>query len=451
MNRSRFFAFAVFAAMLGAVSARASEDAVSEGAKVEVAPGPAAPQAPLVIRGAMVHPVVGPELPDATVLVESGKITAVGTDVQVPRDAQVVDATGLHLYPGLIDGDTALGLVEIPTVRGSVDLQETGRVNPDIIAEVAINPSSHLIGVARAGGVTSVLVVPQADLFGGYAALVDLSGWTWEEMLRKSHVGLHLVFPTIPSPPPWEPQKSDEEKKKDRDKKLKDLNRVFDDAEAYLKAQAGLAGHADREPPRPELRLEALAPVIRGELPIIVTASDLPTIKAAVEWAEKRKLKIVLRGAADAWRWADELAKRKIPVLLQDPLTLPQREDEPYDAAFSAAKVLHEAGVLFCITGSGESALVGNLPYRAAMAAAYGLPEKAAIEAITIAPARIFGVDAQIGSIEVGKDANLILTDGDPLEIRTHLVSEWIRGRPVDLRDKHVQIYELWKSRPPRP
>jgi imidazolonepropionase-like amidohydrolase len=450
MNRFRLLAPAAFVCLFAAAGASAAEDAAAAQGTYGVPAVPGGAPEALAIRGATVHPVVGPEIAGGTVLVESGRITAVGTGLAVPKGAQVFDASGLHLYPGFIDADTTLGLVEVPTIRGSVDLKETGRVNPNVRAEVAVNPSSHLIGVARAGGVTTVLVVPEAELLGGYAALMDLSGWTWEEMLFKSGVGQHLAFPYLATPRPWMPQKSEEERKKEREKKLKELNRVFDDAEAYLKAKDSSAEQAERPPLDPELRLEALAQVIRGEAPLIVTADELPTIKAAVEWAEKRKLRLMLRGAADAWRWADELARRKIPVLLHDPLSLPQRDDEPYDTPFATARVLHEAGVQFCITSGGESALVGNLPHRAAAAAAHGLPTAVAIESITIAPAKILGVDRDIGSIEVGKSANLILTDGDPLEIRTHVVAEWIRGRPVDLRSKHVQLYELWKARPKR-
>ena len=341
MNRLRLTAPALLLPLFWVGTLHSEEDAATSAAMIAM-PGPAstAPET-LAIRGATIHPVVGADVPDGTVLIEAGKISAVGVGLNVPAGARVVDASGLHLYPGFIDADTTLGLVEIPTVRGSVDLQETGRVNPDARAELAVNPASQLIGVARGGGVTTVLVVPDAELLGGTAALMDLSGWTWEEMLVQGGIAQHLVFPQMELAPPWIPQKDADDKKKEREKKLKQLDRIFDDAEAYLKAKQAAEANPELRPPDPEIRLEALAPVLRGEMPLLVTANELPAIKAAVEWAEKRKLKIILHRSPDAWRWASELAKRKIPVVLPDPLSLPARDDEPYDTPFTAAKVLY--------------------------------------------------------------------------------------------------------------
>jgi imidazolonepropionase-like amidohydrolase len=403
----------------------------------------------LAIRSAHVHPVVGPELRSGTVLIENGKITAVGAELPVPDGAQVFDARGLHLYPGLVDADTTLGLVEVSTVRGSVDLREIGAINPNIQAELGVNPGSHLIPVARTGGVLTALVIPEGELLAGTAALMNLAGWTWEEMLVRPRAGMHLVFPASPPIPPWMPQKSEEEKKKEREKRLAQLDQVFDDADAYAKAREAAAG-AGRAPVPADMRLDALLPVLRGETPLIVSASDLPTIKSALEWAEKRQLRIILRGAADAWRIADVLAEKQIPVLLHKTLSLPRREDAPYDTPFTTARKLHAAGVPFALTSGGDADLVMNLSHQAAMAAAFGLDRAAALEAITIAPARILGAGDRLGSIEPGKDANLILTDGDLLEVRTRVLAGWIAGEPADLRSKHQQLYELYRSRPRR-
>ncbi len=416
------------------------------------------------IRNVQIHAVVGGELSVGSVLVEEGIITALGPEIEAPEGIPVFDGKGGQLFPGFIDGHTTLGLVEIPTVKGSVDTRETGRINPDVKTELAVNPGSHLIPVARRGGVTTVMVVPGGQFVTGTAAVMNLDGWTWEEMLVKSGAGVRVIFPkmaTIPSQGPHqeglfpknnlrggkEETKVAPAKKKKEKEKLRRLNELFDAAKNYRQAKKAAKKDSKIQPPPEDRRLEALLPVLNGQMPLIITAQDVPTIKAAIAWTEERQLTMVLDGARDSWRMAPELAEKKIPVLLPSVLSVPVREDEPYDTSYTMAKKLHEAGVLFCFT-TGSASSVRNLFHHAAMSVAFGLPYKAALEALTINAAKIFGVADRLGSIEVGKDANLILTDGDPLEVRSHVTALWIQGRRAELETKQERLYRKYRSRP---
>lgn len=222
------------------------------------------------------------------------------------------------------------------------------------------------------------------------------------------------------------------------------LKSFFRDAEAYAKAQEASRKAGTYLPV--DLKLEALAAAIRGEVPVVLHVDREEEIKAAVEFAEEFKLKAILAGAGDAARTVDLLKSKNIPVILGPILSLPRREDDPYDSIFTTAKVLHEAGVRFAIQ-SNSSSDVRNLPYHAAMAAAYGLPKEEALKAITLYPAQLFGVADKLGSIEPGKIANLIVTDGDPLEIRTQVKYLFINGRPVSLKTRHTELYEKFLQR----
>ncbi len=196
-------------------------------------------------------------------------------------------------------------------------------------------------------------------------------------------------------------------------------------------------------------RLEALLPAIDGSIPVVVHAQRLAQIRDAMKWASEEKLRLVIWGGADAWRMADELAKAGVPVILESPLALPVREDDPYDAEFADAGVLDRAGVRVAFNDGGDDASnVRNFPQLAAMAVAYGYPREKALAALTLEPARILGVDARIGSLEPGKDATLVLTDGDILDLRTHVVAAYIDGRALDLTDKQKRLYERYRNRP---
>jgi imidazolonepropionase-like amidohydrolase len=406
----------------------------------------------LALTGATVHTVSGPDIPNGTVIVRDGRIVEVGAGAAVPQGAQVVRLDGLHLYPGFVDADTVVGLTEIGSVRGSVDVSETGSINPDARVEIALNPDSELIPVTRAAGLTHVLTAPRGGLISGTSALVRLDGWTWEDLTAAAPAALHVQYPRWRAPAGFGagPRPSEEDLKKEREKALKDLGEAFAAARAYRQAkEAAASGGASA--PRRDPALEAMIPALDGTIPVVVHATEVRQIKDAVRWAGEEKLRMILAGGEDAWRVAGLLEEKGIPVLLGPILAEPDRRDEPYDTPFTTARKLHEAGVAFCITGGGSpfnAPNTRNLPHHAAMAAAFGLPKDEALRAITLYPARILGAGKDLGSIEPGKSASFVVADGDPLEIRTQVKQVFIDGRPAELMNRHQRLYERYAARP---
>ncbi|MFQ5824783.1 MAG: amidohydrolase family protein [bacterium] len=411
---------------------------------------PAPPQDhPIALVGGIIHTVSGPTIENGTVLFIDGKITAVGTQVELPEGTEQINIQGKHVYPGLIAANSRIGLIEISAVRATRDYAEVGDIKPNVRAEVAFNPDSELLPVARANGVTLAHTIPMGGLISGTSALIMLDGWTWEKMTLKAPIGLYINWPQMGiSRAPWV-TKSEEEQIKERDEKIQKIRDTFAEARAYLKAkeaeaQKGVPYH------NTDLRWEAMSPVLKKEIPVLIHAHEIRQMQAAIDWASDEDLNVVLVGAHDVWRVADLLKPKNIPVIVEGTLDMPMRRWEAYDTPFTIPLKLYEAGVTFCISGSGntfEAAHERNLPYQAAMAAAYGLPKEEALKAVTLYPAQILGVADRVGSLEVDKDATLIVTDGDPLEIRTHVEWEFIQGRIIDLNSKHTQLYKKYQTK----
>lgn len=402
------------------------------------------------IRNATIYPVTSAPIANGTIVFSSGVITAIGANATVPSGATVIDGTGLSVYPGLIDSGTSIGLTEIDSVAGTVDTAELGDINPNARAAVAINPHTEVVPVTRVNGITNALVVPEGGIISGESALVQLAGWTPAEMVVKDHVGMHLRFPRLRTGG-FGDQAPDEEAERERKKAYtRELDRLRDllrDAQAYAKAAA--ARSADQKVQRfdRDLVLEALVPVVEGREPVILHANLARDIKAALKFTDELKLKVILAGAQDVARVIPDLKSRNIPVILGPILALPPREDDPYDLLFTNAKVLHDAGILFSIQ-SADAHNARNLPYNAAACAAFGLPKDEALKAITIYPAQIFGVADKLGSLEIGKVANVIVTDGDPLEIRTNVKRVFIAGEDIPMDSRHTLLYDKFRNRP---
>lgn len=401
---------------------------------------------PIALTGGTVHTVSGAVIENGMVLFDNGKIVAIGVNLDLPEGTERIDISGKHVYPALIEANSTIGLVEISAVRATRDYAESGAVTPEARAEAAFNPDSEILPVTRANGIALALSVPASGLISGTSALMMLDGWTWEQMTLKAPVGLHIRWPSIREPDPKQ-QKSGEipQYVEEIDK----IRRAFADARAYHKAQAAqndkaIPAHAHL------VRWEAMGPVLRGEVPVFVHADDIRQIQTAVSWAGEEKLKMVLVGGYDAWRVSELLKEEQIPVIIAGIHQLPNRRWEDYDAPFTLPKKLHDAGIKFCIAGSGgafAAAHARNLPYEAATAAAYGLPREVALQALTLFPAQILGVEDRVGSLETGKDATLIVTDGDPLEIVTRVEMEFIQGRRIDLSSRHTRLYEKYRRK----
>ena len=393
---------------------------------------------PVAITGATIHPVSGPSLRSATIVFVDGKITAIGKNPKIPPRAVRIDGRGKHVYPGWIHAKTDLGLTEIGAVRATLDRAEVGRTNPNVKAQVAFNPDSELIPVARANGVLTVLTVPSGGTISGQSALMHLDGWTWEDMTLKAPVGIHVSWPRMSSlSASWK------SKQGGSPNPLSRIEQVFRDAIAYRDARR-------TDPNQPiDARWEAMLPLLEGKIPLMAHADDEASIRSAVAFAARHKLRLVIVGGHDAVACADLLKQHDVPVILLGTYRLPRRRDEPYDVAYRLPERLRAAGVTFCLAGSGRfnATSVRNLPYDAATAVAYGLPRDEAIRSITLYPARILGVADRVGSLEPGKDATLIVCDGDPLEIATHVERAWIQGREVDLNNRHKRLWRKYREK----
>jgi len=414
--------------------------------------GPATAVAePLALTGGTVHTVSGGTLENATVVFDGGKIIAVGTDVQPPAGARVVSCAGRHVYPGLISANTVLGLTEVNSVRGTNDYQETGEVNPNIRAEVQINPESDLLPVARVNGVTSAVIAPRGGPVAGTSALVHLDGWTFEDMTVQAPLGLHVVWPNMSIVRGRPDARPEEEQKKARDKAVEGIRNAFDDARAYWKARAaeGKAGipRHDRD-----VRWDAMRKAISGEIPVMFHASALNQIHAVLDFVDEQKLpRVVLVGGADAWRVADNLERRHIAVIADATLRMPGRRYDPYDEAYALPAKLAKAGVQYCVSDGGGAFTAmnaRNLPYHAAMAAAFGLSRDEALKSVTLYPAQILGVADRLGSIEPGKLADVVVADGDPLEITTRVEQIYVGGRPISMETRQSRLFGKYDHRP---
>jgi imidazolonepropionase-like amidohydrolase len=414
--------------------------------------------ASLLLKNGVIHTVSGQTFSPGALLVENGRIKAVGENVADAAD-ESIDLNGLHVYPGLISAGTALGLIEIEAVRATRDFAEVGEYTPDVQSWIAVNPDSELIAVARLNGVTHVVPVPTGGIVSGQSGLVQLQGWTVEEMTVKAPLALHLFWPVMTLDTRHKEQlpenqrerfKSLEDQAKERRAKLKEIDDFFSEAEAYWKAQ----------PPKNQRvpAWEAMGPFVRGEVPLMVHADELRQIKTAVEWAESRKYKMILAGARDAWRLADLLAEKKVPVVYERVFNMGNglsatsaRDVDPYDIHFRAPSILQKAGVKLAIgegLGGDAAANLRNLPYSVAQAVAFGLSEDEALKTITLHPAEILGVADRLGSLEPGKEATFFTCTGDILDVRSQVKSMWIDGKSIPMESRHTRLYEKYRNRP---
>lgn len=388
----------------------------------------------LALTNATVHPVSGPSLDQATVLIHGDRITAVGTDVEVPPDATVMDLAGFHLYPGFVHPATQLGLTEISSVAGTVDTAEMGQINAATRVEVAVNHDSELLLTSVTGGVLTAHIIPGGGLIRGSSAVMNLYGWSWEEMVISAPTGQHIAFP---------PGAVNDDDNED----LKLIESVLDQARHWHQSMA-----SGQRPPRND-QLESLGPLLAGEVPLMLHANRADRMIAALDWAERQGFeRIILVATADAQYIAERLAADDIPVILQNVYALPTRRHEAYDMSFVAPARLAEAGVRFAIADAGAGMDVSNarnLPFQAGSAAAHGLSKSDALKSVTLWPAEILGVGDQLGSIEVGKRAHLIATNGDPLEPSTRIEAVWMDGQQIDLsRERGRRLFERYRDRP---
>jgi imidazolonepropionase-like amidohydrolase len=409
------------------------------------------------ITHAKIFTLAGAPIEDGTVVIHEGKIAAVGVNVTIPTGANVIDAKGLEVYPGLFDPVTQMGLSEIAAVRATVDTTETGPFNPDAVAATAVLPSSTHIPVTRAAGITEVLAVPAsggfdsggaASLVGGQASAFFLTGWTMEDMLIRKHAAMVIDWPRIETQTLdlttfSRKEKPYAEAKKEYDKQLEQLAEWFEQARHYAQAMAQANGVWFER----DVKLEAMAPVVRQEMPLLVFADRARDIHNAVEFCEKQKVRMILAGGTEAWKVKELLRSRGVAVILRPTLGEPAEEDDAYDRLMTQPSELEAAGVKFAF-GSFDNSFARRLGQQAANAVAHGLAYEQGLKAVTLYPAQILGLDGQLGTIEKGKVASLIVTTGDPLELSTEIKYLFIKGQLTSTDNKQKDLYQKYASRP---
>lgn len=406
---------------------------------------PGGPQKrPIIIRNATIHTVSGDTMENGSVLFQNGKITEIGVNIAFPGDAEVVDAKGQHVYPGLIDSYSSVGLIEIDSIRASIDTSETGNLNPNVRAAVAFNPDSEAIPVARANGILSAVIAPSGGLVSGRSALMMLDGWTWEGMTIKADTAMVVSWPRSARPRFGRGRGGEGGEGAEEGDRMAPLHELVREVKAY--AQARKAAPQEQAI---DLRLDSMVPVIEGKMPVLAQANSLKQIQTAIAFAKQYNLKLILQGGSDALQCANLIKEANVPIIIPSVYRLPNRHDAAYDEAYALPSRLQEAGIKYSIAGDGRfgASTVRNLPYHAASAVAFGLTEDQALRAITLSPAEIFGVADQMGSITVGKDATLFVADGNILETPTQVVKAYVQGRQVDLSSKHTQLYEKYKAK----
>ncbi len=443
---------ALCALLAGAIEARAQQ----AGAVVGIATSQQSSNggaSTYAIRNARIVVVSGPAIENGMLIIRNGKIEAVGTGVAVPPGAQEIDARGLTIYPGMMDAATSMGLSEIDLgAPGTVDTTEVGEINPNAAAINGVNPHSAHINVTRVNGITSVVTLPLGGLVSGQAAVINLDGSTTTEMAVVPRAALVISFPRAATSndggffaPPTDIPIT--EAITTRDKQVERLRKLLRDAEAYGRAQDAYA--RDKSLPRPaqSVVLASLVPFVRGERPVIFRAEREAEIRAAVRFAEEMHLKAIILGGNEAWKASSLLKERNVPVIVTSVRSLPSLEDDYYDVLYSNPAKLQQAGVRFCISSGDIGSEVRDLPYHAGMASSFGLSHDEAVKAVTLYPAQIMGVGDRLGSIEVGKIANIAITDGDILDARTHIRYLFINGRQLPLTSRHTELYEQFKDR----
>ncbi len=434
---------------------------------VLLAPAVGAQSKTYAITNAKIHTLAGPAIENGTVVIRNGKIADVGAKVAIPSGATVINGRGLQIYPGIFDAASNMGLTEIGQgVNASVDERELVDVSPQLVAATAFHVESEHIPVARASGVTHVASVPGMSgggfgggggaLLGGQTSLINLDGWIAAEMTVKKAAAITVNWPTLSSGGGFggggggfgggQPR-SFADVKREYDRRVGELTDWLDRARHYEQA----VEKGSKENFQRDLSLEAMIPVVKGEIPLLVLANDDRDIKNAVEFCDKQKVKMILGRGRDAWKVKDLLKQKNIPVILSHTLALPPSDDDPYDRAMTTAGELQKAGVKVALGtfGGGNSEVDSwELAQEAGAATAYGLPWEEAVKAITLNPAQIWGVGDKLGSIEKGKIANLVVTNGDLLELQTQIRYVFVNGVQTSLDNKHRRLYEKYIARP---
>lgn len=434
----KIFFLTVFTALAGLASSQANVM-------------PAGPQKGLLfITNATIHVGNGTVIENGTIQVRDGKIEKVGKDITVPQDnAQVVDAKGKQVYPGLILPTSALGLIEISAVRASNDSREIGDMNPNVRSIVAYNTDSKVINTLRSSGVLAANVIPQGSFLAGSSSVVQLDAWNWEDAAMKTDAGMHLFMPSLMARPsfgrgggggaPGGPSATQTDPVKEGLEKIEQLKAFFREAKAYN-------GNVEKD--ETNLKYEAVKNLFSKKQKFYVHASTVKQMLVALDFVKEFGFDMVIVGASESWQIADLLKQNNVAVILQQMHSLPTTTGDDVDQPYKTAAILQKAGVLFAISDDDSQTRGRNLPFNAGTAATYGLTKEEALAAITLNVAKITGVADKTGSIEVGKEANIIISSGDILDMSTSNVTDaFIKGSKINLDDKQKQLNDRYEQK----
>jgi imidazolonepropionase-like amidohydrolase len=409
---------------------------------------PAPPESqPIFITNATIHVGNGQVMEKASILIKDGKIAAVGADLSAPAGSETINAQGKHVYPGLILTATNLGLVDVNAVRATSDVREIGELNPSVRSIVAYNTDSKVINTLRSNGVLLANIVPEGGLISGSSSVVQLDAWNWEDAVYKMDAGIHFRMPTLmprprgfgfggggggPQQPPSDPVKEGLDQ-------IENIKTFFAQAKAYA---------AEPTHVQTNLKFEAVKGLFDKSKKLYVHANTVKQMLIALDFIKQFGVDLVIVGGMDSWQIADLLKQNNVSVILNQPHNLPMLEDDDVDQPYKTAAMLHKAGVLFTITDDDPQTRGRNLAFNAGTTAAYGLTKEEALQAITLNAAKIIGVGDRTGSIEVGKDANIVISEGDILDMRKNNVTDaFIQGRKIDLTDKQKLLDEKYEKK----
>lgn len=400
-------------------------------AQETVYPAPAQSQN-IVLTHATIHIGNGNVINDGMIFFRDGKIVSVGPTEPIKDNAKIIDCTGKQIYPGLIDAITNLGLEEISAVRATSDEYELGNINPNIQSIWAYNTDSKIINTVRSNGVLLCNVIPQGGILSGASSVMQLDAWNWEDAVYKANNGIHFNMPNL-----IRFGNPDSDPVGDAMKQIDDVRTFFRQAKAYI---------AESKHDNTNLKFEATRGLFNQSQIFYVHCNSVKEMMLAVEFAKEFGFKTVIVGGSDSWMIADYLKQNNISVIINETHNLPSMQDDDIDQPFKTPYMLQQAGVSYCIADNNQSTKFRNLPFSAGVAVAYGLSKEQAIQAITLSAAKLLGIDNATGSLETGKDANIIVSDGDILDIKSsNVIYAFIQGRQISLDNKQKELYEKYK------
>lgn len=395
----------------------------------------------IVISGGTIHVGNGSIIENGTIVLEKGKIKSVSASpASITGEVERIDATGKHVYPGLIAPNSSLGLVEFASTKSTIDIEELGEMNPNIRSIVAYNTDSKIINTVRSNGVLLAQITPQGGMIPGSSSVVQLDAWNWQDAAYAMDNGIHFKMPAlINRPTAFQRRGANADPVAAGLARLEEARSFFKEAKAYLSEKTHTSTN---------LKFEATRGLFDGTKPFFVHCDLVKEMLAAINFAKEFNFKLVLVGATDSWMIADILKENKVSVILGEVHSLPASEDDAVDQPYKTPGMLQKAGVLFSMGFEGGD---GNwrqrdLPFHAGTMSAYGMTKEEALSAITLNAAKILGISDRTGSIEVGKDANIVISAGDILDMRTSMLTNaFIQGRALNLDNKHSQLFERYK------